>query len=216
MNILSSLFALALVGSASGTVIYTTDFSVGGQGSTHDTGGSDPIEGSPIVGANWTLSFPSPSSDGTTNEFITVGGLMRVQDWGGDGTVTSNPITITGDGTVDIIGAALSIGSDSFNNVGTEGITWFYTLNTTTTTLYLGETELGGPVGAGTDVGNTFSPVAVSNGDTLSVGFTVEVDGADDGVEVTSVTVDFTAVPEPTTALLSGLSLLALLRRRRA
>ena len=224
MNILS--FKLAIYAASAGALflganssqaaaIYTMDFSVVGQGSTHDTGG-DAIDGSPITGANWVLSFPTPSSDGSTNEFITAGGVMRVQDWGGDGTVTSNPITITADGTMDVAGTALTIGSDSFNNVGTEGITWFYTVNGTPTSIYLGETELGGaPVNAGTDVGNTFPGVSVSPGDTVTVGFTVNVDGAGDGVEVSSLTVDFTPVPEPSSIAFLSLGVITLLRRRR-
>ncbi len=215
---LALLSALAVSGffitSATGTTIYAADFSNAGEGSTHDTG-ADPIDASPITGTNWVLAFPAPSSDGTSNEFITVGGVMRIQDWGGEGTVTSNEITIASAGTVDITGAALSIGSDAFN-IGTEGITWFYALNGSTTSVFLGETALGGgSVNAGTDVGHVFSSIAVEAGDSLFVGFTVEVDGADDGVEVSALTVDFTPVPEPTTTLLGTLGLLFLLRRRK-
>ncbi|MDA8968483.1 PEP-CTERM sorting domain-containing protein [bacterium] len=194
--------------------IYSADFSVDGQGSTHDTSGSDPIDASPISGANWTLSFPVPSSDGSTNEFITTGGVMRVQDWGGDGTVTSLGITIADTGLVQIIGGALSIGDDSFNS-STEGITWFYSINSAAPVeVVVNEASLAnGNVNAGTDVGHTFVDVAVTAGDTLEVGFTVNVNGLGDGVEVSSLSV--TAVPEPSTALLGSLALLGLLRRKR-
>lgn len=217
---LALCFAFANIANAD--VVDSLDFSTDGQGSTHDTSGSDPIESSPISGGtapnDWTLTFDPGlvSSDGSTNEFITSGGVMRVQDWGGDGTVTGNWVA-SGDGTIDVIGAALTIGADSFNFVGTEGITWFYAINGgTATTLYLGESELGGPVAEGTDVGNTFSDIVVASGDSIDYGFTVNVNGAGDGVEISSVTVDFTAIPEPATATLFGLAGLGLcvIRRR--
>lgn len=197
--------------------LYSMDFSVPGQGSTHDSV-ADAIEPSPIAGANWTLTHDSPSSDTTTNEFITVAGsLMRVQDWGGTGTITSNVINIAANGTVDITGEGLSIGSDAFNSVGTEGITWFYSINGgSTVEMYLGEAELGGPVAAGTNVGYSFNDVSVSTGDTLEIGFTVNVNGTGDGIEISAMDVEFTPVPEPTSAILLSLAgLTSLLRRKR-
>ena len=195
--------------------LYSMDFSVVGQGSTHDTGG-DAIEPSPIPGANWTLTHGDPSSDGTTNEFITVAGsLMRVQDWGGTGTITSNTINIPSNGTVDITGSGFSIGADAFNSVGTEGITWFYSVNGgSAVEVYLGETELGGPVAAGTDVGYSFNNVLVSAGDTLEIGFTVNVNGTDDGVEISAMNVEFAPVPEPISSILLSLAGLTFLFRR--
>ncbi|YCM43940.1 PEP-CTERM sorting domain-containing protein [Verrucomicrobiaceae bacterium 227] len=192
--------------------IYMMDFSVAGQGSTHDTGG-DALESSPVVGANWTLTFDSVASDGSTNEFITVGGLMRVQDWGGTGTVTGDAITIPAAGTVDISGVAAAIAAGPAFNAADEGLTWFYTLNGSTTTSGL----IGNATAVdGTDLSYSFSSIAVSSGDTLLVGFSVDVNGGDDGAEITSLDVDFTeTIPEPSTALLGGLALLGLLRRRR-
>lgn len=196
--------------------LYSMDFSVLGQGVTHDTGG-DAIEPSPIAGSNWRLTHSTPSSDGTTNEFITVSGsLMRVQDWGGAGTITSDVINIPANGTVDITSDGLSIGADAFNSVGTEGITWFYSINgNSAVEVYLGETELGGPVAAGTDVSHNFNNVLVSAGDTLEIGFTVDVNGTDDGVEISAMDVEFTPVPEPTTSILLTLAGFSCLLRRK-
>jgi hypothetical protein len=202
-------------------IVDSLDFSTAGQGSTHDND-ADGFEISPIAGGtapnNWELTFGSLNSDSTTNEFITVGGVMRVQDWGGTGTVTGS-WTATGDGTVDIVGKGLTIGSDVFNNVGNEGITWFYSINAgTPVATFLGEAELGGSaVGSGTDVGNSFSGVAINSGDVLDYGFSVNVDGAGDGVEISSVTVEFADVPEPTSAAMFGLAVfgLGLVRRRK-
>jgi len=199
--------------------LYNMDFSIAGQGSTHDNTGSDPLEPSPVSGENWTLSYDSLSSDGSTNEFITVAGnLMRVQDWGGVGTVTSDVILIPSNGTVDITGSGLSIGSDTFNAVGTEGITWFYSLNGgSTIETFLGEVELGGPVAAGTDVGYSFNHISVVAGDALKIGFSVNVNGTGDGVEISAMDVGFApaSVPEPTSSVLFSLAGLTYLFRRR-
>jgi len=196
--------------------LYSMDFSIPGQGATHDTG-ADVIEPSPITGSNWTLTYGAVTSDTTTNEFITTAGnLMRVQDWGGTGTITSQLIPIVGKGTVDITGRGLSIGADAFNTVGTEGITWFYSINGgSAVEVYLGETELGGPVASGTDVGYSFSNIAVIDGDSLAIGFTVNVNGTGDGVEISAMTVDFTSVPEPSTSLLLSLAGITCLFRRK-
>lgn len=210
-----TILALLATASVSSAALYSMDFSVAGQGATHSGSGS--FAAGTAAGANWTLDWPNVGTDGSLNEFVTVGGLMRVQDWGGDGTVTSDSITVTSDGTVDITGAALTIGSDVFNSVGTEGITWFYKINSEpTVSVYLGETELGGSaVGSGVDVGNLFDDVAVSSGDTLLVGFTVNVNGANDGVEISSLEVELTPVPEPSSFALLGLAGLATMLRRR-
>ena len=195
------------------TVLYDADFSTDGQGVTHSTAGGF-SDTSPYSGANWILTFDSPSTDSGGNQFITAGGLMSVLDWGGDGTITSLGITIAETGAVNITGAGLAVGSDVFNIVGNEGITWFYSINSgAPVTVFLGETELGGPVAAGTDVGNSFTNVAVTAGDTLEVGFTVNVNGGGDGVDISSLSVE--TVPEPSTALLGGLALLGFLRRKR-
>lgn len=209
---------------ANAAIIYSTDFSTPGLGVTHDTTSGSTVFSapSPFIGPNWTITYDSTaiSSDGSTNEFITDNpGVMIVQDWGGIGTLTSETINITDDGTVDIIGIGEAIGTDAFNNVnGNEGITWFYSINSgAAVTQFLGEIELGGPVASGTDVGNTFGGVSVAAGDSLEVGFFVNVDGAGDGVSISSVEVDFiTAIPEPSSfAALALISVPVLARRRK-
>lgn len=200
----TALALCILVTNASAVLVYDADFSIAGQGATHS--GSGTFAAGSAAGQNWELTWPSVATDGSLNEFQAVAGnLMRVQDWGGDGTLTSDNINIASSGTIDIIGVGLSIGGDSFNTVGTEGITWFYTLNGNTTDIFLGETQLGGPVASGTDVGNTFAGVPVSIGDVLNVGFTVNVNGGGDGVEISSLSVDFTPIPEPSAFLFGTL-----------
>jgi len=131
---------------------------------------------------------------------------MRVLDWGGLGTVTSDVIDIPENGLVDIAGTAIALGF----NLPTENITWFYQINALPVITF----EIGGPVGLGTLVSNTFSSVAVSGGDELLVGFSVDVNGADDGVEISALDVDFTAIPQPA-AFVAGLPLLGLLTMTR-
>ncbi|WP_372846587.1 hypothetical protein [Pontiella sp.] len=193
------LIGLVMVWAAGGVhagTIYSADFSVAGQGCTH-TSADGFSAASPVDGENWTLTYDSTSvsSDTTLNEFITVDGKMRVQDWGGEGTITSDTITITQGGTVNISGSGRGVGSDAFNYVGKEGITWFYKINDNDPVeVFLGETELGGTnVNSKTEVGYTFSGIEVNLNDQLRVGFAVNVDGADTGVEISSLTVDGTA-----------------------
>jgi hypothetical protein len=170
--------------------IYSADFSIADQGCKHttETGFS---AASPVDGENWTLTYDSTSvsSDTTLNEFITVDGKMRVQDWGGVGTLTSDIITITQGGTVNVSGIALSIGGADPFNAGDEGITWFYQINSNPAVTYT-ITEASA---TGTEVGHGFSDIAVTLNDQLIVGFAVDVDGGGDGVEISSLTVDGTA-----------------------
>jgi len=211
-----STAALMATGSTGAAEIYSMDFSIAGQGSTHDDTGSDPVESSPVVGSNWTLTFGSPSSDSTTNSFITDGGIMDIDDWGGDGTVTSDIINITGDGTVDIAGVAITDSSGLAFNASSEGFEWFYKLNGGSEVSFgaVGEGFGGSDVGDGIDLSDSVTNIAVSNGDTLEVGFNVNVNGSNDGVDVSSLTVDF--IPEPASLALLGLGGLMMLGRRRS
>ena len=208
---IAALILLIYAEHASAAVVYEMDFSVDGQGVTHTDGNFS--GSSPALGANWALTFnrEDVSSDGSVNEFITAGGVMRVQDWGGLGTVTSNIIPIAEDGTVQISGSGQTL-DDGFNASG-EGTTWFYTLNEATTMS---------PLIAGTgDVGHSFTGINVASGDQLAVGFSVDTNGAGDGAEIESLNVDFTAsaVPEPSGLLAlaaSGMGFAGFrLRRRR-
>ena len=205
-----SLLILAVTTGNSAITIYDIDFSVDSHGETHSGSGS--FTAGSFDGENWTLDWPDVQTDSTTNEFITTGGIIRVQDWGGTGTVTSDPITITDAGTVGISGAAVAIADGPAFNAGSEGLTWFYILNGVTIDSGL----LGnGTAVDGTDLGFSFSAIPVSSGDTLVVGFEVDVNGVSDGAEISSLTVDFAPIPEPSAALLGGLGLLTLLLRRR-
>lgn len=215
----STVFALSVFNAAQAEagVIYAMDFSIDGQGATHTGAANTQFAAGSAVGSNWGLSWPDVDTDTTLNEFVTDGGLMRVQDWGGSGTVTSNTIAITGAGTVDIASVATTIGADVFST-SDEGVTWFYAINGgAPTSQLIDEASLGvGPVGSGVSVGATFSNVAVQSGDTLEIGFTVVVNGADDGLTVSQFDVDFTAtVPEPSSFAICGVALACIAVRKR-
>ena len=139
---------------------------------------------------------------------------MVVQDWGGSGTLTSDTINITSSGTFDFSGSAVTVSDGPAFNVSSEGFEWFYAINGGTEVAFggVGQGFGGSDVGDGVDLSDSVTDIAVSSGDTLQVGFNFNVNGANDGFEVSSMSVD--VIPEPSTALLSSLGLLALLRRR--
>lgn len=197
--------------------LYAADFSVSGQGVVHDDNDNPPgtlseqgFNGpSTVSGENWTLTFDESTitTDGTPNEFITTGGVMRVQDFGGTGTVTSELLTITDTGTLTVTGSGVGVGGNAFNATASgddEGITWFYILNGDTTSLFLDDSDFVGGVDSGTDVGVSFDNIPVVAGDLLSVGFTVTVNGSSDGVEVSELTATIAAIPEPSSFLFGG------------
>jgi hypothetical protein len=187
--------AMFAVSRLEAVLVYSADFSVSGQGSTHNTVG-DAIEASPISGVNWTISFPTPSSDTTTNEFITTGAVMRIQDWGGAGTLVSNSIDVTGWVTVDLTGTFSNL---SDINASGEFLRFFYTLD--------GGSPVSTLVDDNSAAGSLRQPwqilnLDVSSASSMTIGFNFDVDGAGQGWEVSSLVVDgVTAVPEPAAAL---------------
>ena len=191
------------------SLVYAADFSVNGQGSTHDNTGGDPLESSPVAGANWSISFGSVSTDSTTNEFITSGGVMRVQDWGGNGTLESTSIDVSGWNTVDLDGMFTNL--IDINAAG-EFLNFFYTL------------DGGSPVATLVDDNSSVGPLSqwdinaldVSGVSNMTVGFSLNVDGGGQGWEVSSLTVNgVSAVPEPSQIILFSILglLLPLIKR---
>lgn len=220
MRCLLAIVLMSWPATCAAALVYDADFSIPGQGFIHSSNSPPAAGPQSTAGVNWIASYlTTPATDGSLNEFVTAGGLFRVQDFGGEGILQSNTITLAALGSVDISGVALTIGNDVFNSVGNEGITWFYSLNGgSRTEFFLGETELGGgAVPAGVDVGHRFLNVPVAAGDQLMVGFKVNVNGADDGVEISRLSVDFTAtaVPEPSSLALLALAGITSYSRRR-
>lgn len=200
MNAKTQILAvsIALVGTPLlSAALYTSDFSVDGIGFTHTTNSPPPSSGT-ASGSNWTISFSqTPSTDATTNSFITSGGSLTAKDWGGAARFETNLIDVSAVSSVDITG----LGSGTFNT-SSEFFEWFYSID--------GATPVTASKATGT-FNHTFSNVDVSAGSMLLVGFTFNHDGASDGFNVSSVTV----IPEPSTTLLGALGALVLLRRRR-
>ena len=220
MKIKTLLSAITLASSVATTAsaqIYEADFTIAGQGATHSGSGS--FTADTFDGANWVSSWPNVSTDGSTNSFITSGGAMFVSDWGGNGKLTSDPINITSDGTFTYSGTAVTVSSGDAFNASTEGFEWFYVINSGSEVAFGGQGQgFGGAnIGNGVDLSSSVSTISVSGGDTLNVGFNFNVNGANDGFNVTAMTVSFAPVPEPNSyALLAGMFALAsvMLRRR--
>ena len=228
--VILALIGLLAAAPASADVVDYLDFSNEGDGGAHTVPNGILVPSSPIAGGvapnDWVLEF-NPlyiESDSTLNEFQVVGGVMRVQDWGGRGTITGSSWTATSDGFLDIVGTGVTLGGDDFNGqvvtgmaeFSDEGITWFYSINGgSNIELFLGDAELGGAPAAGTDVGHTFANIEINEGDVVSYGFSVVVEGANTGVLISSVELDFTAIPEPTGLGFLTLAMLGVAVRRR-
>lgn len=152
-------------------------------------------DGSAVIGTTGTFAFDSLSTDGSANTATFSGTGFQANDWGGNGTFSSIGIDVSEFASVTISGAGTSV----FNTPPAEFFNFFYTLD------------------GGTPI--NFAPgdevVDTSGASNLVVGFAFNHNGGSDNVQVTNLSVDGVAVPEPSAALLGGLGLLALMRRRR-
>ena len=230
---LALVVVLALVSApVQADVVDFLDFSTDGDGAVHTNNGEFVLPNSPVLGGtapnDWVLTYDPALffSDETINEFQCIGGVLRVQDWGSEGTITGNWVA-TEDGTLDVVGVSETLGENAFDGdidygpggILTEGITWFYSINggAAVTFTYDQAALGGGTISAGTDVSNTFAGIVVSAGDSIDYGATVTVEGEGRGVIINSVEIDFTsaAIPEPSATALLALGLVGLVGRRR-
>gem|GEM_PF-1543576 len=187
MKFYSLLIVPVLIGLSYSADLYEADFSVDGQGSTHDSSGADELEASPIQGANWSIFWDvDPATDGSTNRFITEGGLLISDDWGGEAFFETEEIDVSGLSTVNILALASTRGSAVFN-AAAEGFHWYYVLD---------GIQTDGPR-LTTDGSLDFDEsVDVSGASNLKVGFSFNVNGAGDGFDISSITVN-DGVPSP-------------------
>lgn len=175
-----ALVPLILTPFASAVEFYAADFSVDGQGSTHDSQG-DAIEASPIMGTNWSIFWAEPpATDGSTNSFITSGGNLISDDWGGAGSYESAAIDVSTVSSVSITTVGVTTGVATFNS-GAEFFTWFYILDGVRTE---GLTTI--------DDGDLSysASVDVTGVNSMTVGFEFFINGSRDGFEISTVRVD--------------------------
>ena len=178
--------------------IYSTDFSVDGQGVPDHTTTMPPAAGPAsfpggVAPNAWTASYTStPGTDGTTNEFSVNSGAMTVQDFGGTGNFASQAIDVSGFATVDITGIGSQLG-DNIQGGGSEFFDFFYILDGgTPVTFSIFNTS------DGTPINYSVPGLDVSAASTLVIGFNFNVDGAGDGYLISNMSV-VNAVPLPVT-----------------
>jgi len=209
----TAVFAATVFGStASATTIYDADFSQ--IVSIDHTSSGNALEPSPQAGANFTIGYPSnPASDTTRNFFETTGTSLISSDFGGDHFMESISIDVSTWDEVEIDALADFVGTDSFNNGGTEFFQYFYTLDGGSEVEFFYFTD--DPNGPNLNASTT---VDVSGASTLTVGINANANGTGDGWELTSYTVTGTVeVPEPASiALVAAGIAVATLRRRSA
>lgn len=189
MNIRFFLLSSLLISGAYGADLYESDFSVDGQGATHDSG-SDTLEASPVLGENWSIFWDvDPLTDSSTNSFVTQGGILFSEDWGGFASFETDEIDVSGVDSINIVALASTRGNGGAFNAGSEQFAWYYLLDGARTD---------GPVFTEDgDLNFSLEGVDVSGVSALKVGFTFNINGGTDGFDVTSITVnDGVASPE--------------------
>ena len=150
----------------------------------HETPGN-PLEPSPQAGANFQIGYPlPPASDSTRNYLETTGDSLISSDFGGEHFFFTDSIDVsTADSvTVGIVNAF--VGTNSFNDVGSEFIRYVYGLDSGPLQQFFSWT--GAPNGPDLDASTT---IDTSGASSLVVGVIANVDGEGDGWEMSSVTV---------------------------
>ncbi len=204
------LFSCALVGSSQGALIITgvidgvltgglpkaivltattdeADLSIFGIGSANNGGGTDGEEFT-LSGAVMAGDIIVVASNATSESFFTDNYLGLL-------TFTSGSASINGDDAIELFQSGSVIDTYGDPNTNGDGETWDYT------------------DGYGVRTGGTAGAFDQANYNSVFQG----LDGQDEATQAATIQTafGFTPVPEPSSALLSGLALLGLLRRRR-
>ncbi|MGB2087456.1 MAG: beta strand repeat-containing protein, partial [Psychroflexus salarius] len=176
------------------TTVYDADFSNNGDGFADHTSSNPPAAAPASVGPfgtapnSWSLSYTSaPGTDGSANSFKVVGGVLKSDDWGGQGIFESQSIDITGISSIDISAISVNAGANDDN------FEYFYILD--------GGSRVSTNVGAsnnGDAVNYSVTNLDVSSNSTLVVGFEFSENGAGDGYETSSFTVTGTLATSDT------------------
>ncbi|MDB0055956.1 hypothetical protein N9868_00655 [Akkermansiaceae bacterium] len=171
---------------ALGVELYNADFSVDGQGSTHDSSGADPVETSPVNGANWLIRWDvEPATDSSGNKIITEAGKLVSTDWGGESFFETAAVDVSALGSVVITTTGITL-SQPFSN-SAEYFQWTYSLDGAAPVVIQNYGNDGASYDGAIDITEV---VDVSGGNSLVVGFAFNVNGGGDGFEVSTVRVD--------------------------
>jgi Secretion system C-terminal sorting domain len=185
--IISSLIYLPSLSSQ----IYSADFSIEGDGFPDHFTPSNPPASAPASASggsspnNWTVSYSTtPLSDGSANEFsVNATNEIRIQDWGGPGSWRSTTIDVSSYTTISISASGQTVGNGA-NSTG-EFFSYLYIL------------DGGAPVitNAGNPGSYSVVNLNVASATTLVVGFNFNVNGANDGFEISDFQVFNTPLP---------------------
>ncbi len=150
-----------------------------------------------------TFAWGSLSTDSTPNTASFLGSNFNALDWGGDGTYTSTSIDVSAFDSVTV----RATGSSAFNVPSTEFFRFFYQLDATAPTNFV-------DANSGQNVNQTLA-LSTTGFSSLRVGFAYNHNGSGDTANVSALSVESVAVPEPSSALAVGVAGVAWIVRRR-
>lgn len=216
MKYLLSAALILGAASAQAATLYQADFTQFVSIDHTNTGNA--LEPSTQAGANFEIGYSgTPASDSTRNFFETDGDSLISSDFGGTHFMRSDTIDVGAWATVAISATANFIGLDSFNNSPTEFFEYIFQLDGGLDTSFFFFTDDPN----GTDL-NAVLNLDVSAANSLIVGLNANANGAGDGFDLTSfsvqgITPSVAVVPLPAGILLtlSGLFALGVNRSRR-
>jgi hypothetical protein len=207
LAVVAMIYGLLTSGTANGAVIFdlANASNLALSHSSAAPAAAPPVTGSASVGIG-TFSWGILSTDSTVNTAEFSAGLFASSDWGGQGTFTSTSLDVSNSLTADITG----VYSGQFNT-GTEFSNFFYVLDGGTPQLF----GIGVEDANATDVAVSVAGLDVTSANSLVVGFDFSHNGASDSFDVSSFSVNVTAVPEPSCTVISILAVGGCLARRR-
>ena len=205
---------VAMSTSAHAVTVYTADFT-GTAGFEHSSSNAPAAGPQTLDINNFTIGYENtPATDGSRNFFETTGTSLISSDFGGDHFFRTAEIDVSGftSATIDIVNGF--VGTDSFN-ASSEFIEYGYSLDGgSEQSFFRFDTTPNA-----SDL-NATTGIDVSSANVLVVAISATVNGAGDGWELSSLTVDATGastIPLPATLplMVMGLAAFGVLRARR-